>query len=314
MPPIDVPRTASFFIVMNAASGDSDASEVRAQVEDAMARAGRKVFFRLVEEPGHLPEVARQAVQQAVEHEGVIVAAGGDGTIAAVAQEALGKSCPFGVLPQGTFNYFSRVHRIPADPVQAAQLLMTARAHPVQVGLLNDKVFLVNASLGLYPRLLEDREAYKQALGRHRIVAVGAALSTLLHRHRHLRLSMQHAGRQHTLTTSTLFVGNNEMQIEQLGIPMPRRLARGELAAIMVKPVSNARLLWLALQGALGRLDRADDVVSFPLRDMTVRPLLPFGGRVKVAYDGETGLEMPPIRIRVADQPLYLLKSEPAVE
>jgi diacylglycerol kinase family enzyme len=56
------------------------------------------------------------------------------------------------VLPQGTFNYFSRTHGIPLDTTDATRALLAGMIRPVQVGLLNDRVFLVNASLGLYPR------------------------------------------------------------------------------------------------------------------------------------------------------------------
>ena len=51
---------------------------------------------------------------------------------------------------------------------------------PVQVAGVNDRVFLVNASLGLYPDLLEDREAYKARFGRSRWVAFVAGCATLL--------------------------------------------------------------------------------------------------------------------------------------
>ena len=37
---------------------------------------------------------------------------------------------------------------------------------PVQVAAVNERIFLVNASVGLYPGLLEDREAYKARFGR----------------------------------------------------------------------------------------------------------------------------------------------------
>ena len=50
----------------------------------------------------------------------------------------------------------------------------------MQVGLLNDRPFLVNASLGLYPQLLEDREAFKQKFGRSRLVALWSGLVTLM--------------------------------------------------------------------------------------------------------------------------------------
>ena len=319
MQPIDIHRYAPLFVVMNAASGSQDSQAVRETVEREVHRAGRSVFFRMLEPGQDLSTVAARAVQQAVEHHGIIVAAGGDGTINAVAQAALGKDCAFGVLPQGTFNYFSRTHHIPADPVEAVRLLLnTGEAYPVQVGLVNDKVFLVNASLGLYPELLEEREAAKQAHGRSRVVAMWAGLRTLLHRHRHLRLTLQMESgalgkRQQTIKTPTLFVGNNQLQLEQLGMPEAPRVSQGQLAAITVKPQPTWRMVWLGVKGLFGRLGEADEIVSFPLRDMVVQPLLPLGRRrIKVATDGEISWLTPPLRFSVASMPLNLICPTPA--
>lgn len=318
MQPIEIHRYAPLFVVMNATSGNQDAQTVRAMIEHEVHRAGRSVFFRMVESGQNIGQVAERAVRQAVEHHGVIVVAGGDGTINAVAQAALGQDCAFAVLPQGTFNYFGRTHHIPTDATEAIRLLLNSReAYPVQVGLVNDKVFLVNASLGLYPDLLEDREAAKQAHGRSRLVAMWAGLRTLLHRHRHLRLTLQLGSsplgaRRQTIKTPTLFVGNNQLQLEQLGMPEAPRVTQGQLAAITVRPQPTWRMLWLALRGAMGRLGEADEVTSFPIKDMVVTPLLPLGRRrVKVATDGEIAWLTPPLRFSVAEAHLHLVCPTP---
>src|SRR5690606_8101668 len=127
-----------------------------------------------------LPAIASEVVALAAARSGIVVAAGGDGTINAVAQAALGSRCVLGVLPHGTFNYFCRTHGIPEDVELATRLLLAARVQPVQVGLVNDKVFVVNASIGMYPRLLEDRETFKRQYGRSRLVALWAAAMTML--------------------------------------------------------------------------------------------------------------------------------------
>ena len=173
----------------------------------------------------------------------MVVAAGGDGTLNAVAQAVLGSGCAYGVLPQGTFNYFSRTHGIPSDTAQAMQVLLHARAQPAQVGLVNGRVFLVNASLGLYPKLLEDREGWKQQFGRSRLVAFGAGLATLLRGYRSLRLRIEVQGQARNVRTPTLFVGNNALQMEQLGFPLAKDIDGGALAAIMLRPVSRLSML-----------------------------------------------------------------------
>jgi hypothetical protein len=72
-------------------------------------------------------------------------------------------------------------------------------------------VFLVNASLGLYPQSLEDREVQKQRLGRSRLVAAWAALTTVFRDYRPMSIKVEHEGRFLELRTLTLFVGNNRL-------------------------------------------------------------------------------------------------------
>lgn len=140
---------APCFVIHNLGSGHADADDARTRIEQRFAAAGRELRLIGIDRPQRLPQIARETVAQARERGAVVVAAGGDGTINAVAQAVLGSGCVFGVLPRGTFNYFSRTHGIPADTDAALDVLLTARARPVQAGLVNERVFLVNASLGL---------------------------------------------------------------------------------------------------------------------------------------------------------------------
>jgi diacylglycerol kinase family enzyme len=310
--PVQPPSTAPLFVVLNAASGRGDAADTRALIGRLLAESGRRHRIA-VAEPADIAVSARRAAQQALAEGGVVVAAGGDGTISAVAQAAHDAGCPMGVVPQGTFNYFSRSHGIPTDAADATHALLRAQVQPVQVGLVNDRVFLVNASLGLYPELLEDREQFKARFGRHRLVALAAAVATLLREHRQLRLAIELGGVVRDVRTTTLFVGNNRLQLEQVGIDHRQAPERGRIAAVMLKPVGTWAMLGLLLRGALGTLGDAERVDSFQFQRMTVTPWLPYGTRrVKVAADGEVMWLRSPLEFRVSPRPLYLLKP-PAV-
>ena len=209
-------------IICNAGSGSSDAREAKQQIEDVLAAAGRQHDFILVDDPTRLPELARQAVDAAVRDNGAVVVAGGDGTINTVAQAVLPTGRPFGIVPQGTFNYSPRAHGIPLDTTAAAKVLLTARLKPVQVGLVNERVFLVNASLGLYPELLQDREDFKREHGRKRSVAMLAGLRTLLREHRSLMVEVEHDSGREVIRTPSIFIGNNPLQLEQVGLAAGR--------------------------------------------------------------------------------------------
>ncbi|MGC4115264.1 MAG: hypothetical protein QM765_11790 [Myxococcales bacterium] len=143
-------------------------------------------------------------------------------------------------------------------------------------------------------------------------MALFAALATIVREHRPLRIRLESNGRAVTLRTPTLFVGNNRLQLEQIGIPQASVVEQGWLAALALKPVSTAALLWLMLRGALGQLGSANQVVGFATHALTVRPLSLGLRRIKVATDGETQWLKPPIEFRVAPRPLMLIKPPPA--
>jgi diacylglycerol kinase family enzyme len=304
--------TRPCFIVLNAGSGHRDSEDTADTIREVLTAVGRRHQLLLAEQGRDIPRLAREAVALAKAQDGIIVAAGGDGTINAVAQAALGCGQPFAVLPQGTFNYFGRAHGVPQDTRKALDALLAARPQPVQVGLINEQVFLVNASLGLYPQLLEDREAFKARYGRSRLIAMLSGVFSFLREHRQLHVEIDIEGETRRVRTPTLFVGNNALQLTQIGIDGAEALERGRLVAIALKPVGTLSMIGLLLRGALGRLGEADQVISFPLRTLTLRP--PGRGRprhYKVAMDGEVTHLSSPLVFRVSPEPLLMMVPAP---
>ena len=306
-----MPAQRPVFVVLNTGSGRKDREAALAAIEHALGAAGAACQVIKVARGSELPASAARAAALAAERGGILAAAGGDGTLNGVAQAALEADVPFGVVPLGTFNYFARDNGIPLEAAEAAAVLATGREAPVQVGMVNGKVFLVNASLGLYPRLLEDREAFKQQYGRMRWVALLAALWTLLARtHPKLVLRITENGEVRTVRASTLFVGNNPLQLARLGIAEAQAVAAGLLAAIRVRPASAWGLLDMLLYGAVGRLGQAAGVEAFAFREMEVAPLRPRARPrfLKVATDGESVRLKLPLVFRVAPRALRLLR------
>lgn len=312
LPEID-PASSLQFIV-NAAAGSSDAEAKREVIEAALQAGGRRGDL-LFCDPAELSHMSYQAATRATATRTAVVAVGGDGTLNTVAQAAHAAGCAMGVVPQGTFNYFARTHGIPADPADAVRQLLCSVPAPVQVAGINDRVFLVNASLGLYPDLLEDREAYKARFGRSRWVAFLAGCATLLRAQRRLRLRIEMGGKARDMQTLTLFVGNNRLQLQQLGAEPEDTLAGtpgdGTMAALVLRPIGTRSMLGLMLHGAMGRLGEAAGVERFEFQHLVVRPTLPQSrSGVKVAFDGEVTLMRAPLEFRVLAKPLYLLKPQ----
>jgi diacylglycerol kinase family enzyme len=314
--------TSPLQFVVNAAAGSSDAETKRDVIESALRAEGRRGDLLF----GRPDALTRLAATRAIATRTAVIAVGGDGTLNTVAQAAHALGCAMGVVPYGTFNYFARTHGIATDPAEAARLMLGWTPQPVRVAAVNDRVFLVNASLGLYPDLLEDREAYKARFGRSRWVAFWAGCATLLRAQRRLRLHIEQGALVRDVRTLTLFVGNNRLQLEQLGVQPqmgvqpqvqaergPVRLpGDGCITAVMVQPMGTLAMMRLMLHGAMGTLGDAEHVERFEFEHMVVSPTLAPGRRgVKVAFDGEVTRMRPPLDFRVLAKPLHLLKPDP---
>jgi diacylglycerol kinase family enzyme len=262
--------------------------------------------------PGQLVQACQQAARLAAEQGGVLVAAGGDGTINCAAQAALAHECPLGLIPQGTFNLFARQLGLPVEAGEATRALLRSRPEPVQVGLVNQRVFLVNTAVGLYPKLLADREAVKQKLGRRRWIAMLSALKSLLEWRLRLVLDAEVDGEPKQLRTASVFLCNNRLQLQRLGIAedLVAQVGEGRLACLLVPPLDLWSKLRMVAAAVFGRLGTDRELQSVALRSLTVGAR--HARRLKVSTDGEVQWMELPLRFTVAPQPLQVMLPPPA--
>lgn len=312
MQPIQYTSSTKLFVIVNCGSGTNDKDAIVATIEWVLTEVGRAHEIVLIDNPSHIDSTIQETIGRAQAENGAVVVAGGDGTINGAAQAVLGSGCAFGALPQGTFNYFGRWHGIPLEIEAATRALLTAEIQPAQVGFVNDRIFLINASVGLYPQLLEDREAFKKRHGRGRLNALISGIATLLRReYRPLQITMEVDGASQTVPAVTMFVGNNPLQMRQMGIALDRAVDAGRLTAVRLRPVGTMELLWLTVRGMVGKLGEEANVAAFSFRQMTVRTSRTRGKPVKVAIDGEIMWLRGPLDFRVADEPLWALLPPP---
>lgn len=117
---------------------------------DAIARAldavGLASDLRVPDEASAVARLARQAVESGA---GVVVAAGGDGTVRMVAEAVFGRETWLGILPMGTVMNIARMLGIPRDLDEAATLLATGSPRTIDVGEVGGALFLEGVSIGL---------------------------------------------------------------------------------------------------------------------------------------------------------------------
>ncbi len=235
---------------------------------------------------------------------GVIVAAGGDGTLNAVASQLLHQAIPLGVLPLGTFNYVARVLNIPLDVLEAAKVIATGEPRASHVARINDQIYLNNASLGLYPLFIKKRELYNQKFGRFPLHAYTSGLDVLIRDRKQLKLEIEVDHKRYPVETPLLFLGNNQLQLKEMNLKIAQSAALGEVAGVILAKTDKVSLFKTLIQLIRGKLEQAADVYSFSANQVTVYSKK---ATLTVAIDGEIKEMRTPLKIHVEKNALNIM-------
>lgn len=269
-------------------------------VDRAMAVFGSRAELRPFK--GDPADEAARAIRDGFR---IIVAAGGDGTVAGVAHALAGTDCALAVLALGTFNYFARGLGMPETPEEAARAILDGTCHPISVGTLNGRVFLNNVSIGIYPAILEEREATYARFGRYRILAHIASLRTILRFQHPHRMEILQDETQHRIRTPMLFVARSAYQLDQFGLQGADAISADRFVLILAHQQTRFSFLRLAWRLVRRRVDHGRDVLmSTPRRiEVAVRGRK----RMAVALDGEKLRMALPLKIEIAEDLLHVV-------
>jgi diacylglycerol kinase family enzyme len=151
-----------------------------------------------------------------------VAVAGGDGTVATAASVLAGTPVELAVIPGGTLNHFARDHGIPSVIRDAVTLAATGVATPVDLGAVNDRVFINTSSIGAYVLFVRMRDRLERWFG-YRVATVLAALRTMS-RLRSFRVAIDVGGEEAKYETPLVFIGVDERALAppELGGRVPK--------------------------------------------------------------------------------------------
>lgn len=229
-------------------------------------------------------DVARLA-HEAARTSDIVVAAGGDGTVNAVAAAVSGTRASLGVLPIGTLNHFARDLTLPAGLADAVARVVAGQSTPVDAGVVNGHLFVNNSSIGVYPNAVAIREQLRKA-GYHKWTALAIAVWRVFRTYRGLHVRMTVNGREIATRTPFVFVGNNEYTIEGLKVGARERLTSGRLYVYLAPRIHTRQLPRFVLRSLFGYNDVDGAFEIIPTTELTIRSATV--RRLAVSLDGET--------------------------
>jgi diacylglycerol kinase family enzyme len=267
---------SAFLMVANPKSGDEGSGGLEQMVSDHLGEVDT-----LWLEPG--VDLGHAIDEAAGEGKGV-VAAGGDGTVNAVAQHVAGTGTILGVLPGGTLNHFARDLGL-RDMNAALEALRQGRVAGVDAGRAGDRYFVNNAGLGLYPELVYERERHEHRVGKWR--AAARAARQILGNADPVVGTIAADGDEKALLAWAVFVGNNRFGTQTGRIGTRERIDEGtldlRLLTVGKRRASRTRFAWRVLRSRQWRGRR------FVRRDARKVQIRIVGEPRLVSWDGESG-------------------------
>jgi diacylglycerol kinase family enzyme len=280
---------AAIPVILNATAGKGYRSAEAAALEQLFRDAGTQARVTPARSGSEIRTLARRAAE---EHPPVIVAAGGDGTMNCIASVLVGTDISLGVLPLGTLNHFARDLGIPLGLEEAVGIVAARRTVKVDVGEVNDRTFLNNSSIGIYPDIVIEREALRRQ-GYRKWTAFAVATARIVRNYRGLVVKITVDQATETARTPFLLVGNNEYQADGIHLGARSRLDGGRLSAYLAPRVHARELPKLLAWAFSGRARRNHIFESFLAPELRVET--PKRRRLRVALDGEVVLMRTPL-------------------
>jgi diacylglycerol kinase family enzyme len=301
-----------FYVVINPNSGTVLATGITAEVlEEHFAAAGLEAIVDADSETPFAERIER-AVNADVD---VVVAAGGDGTITALAGALAGTDKTLAILPLGTVNALAKDLGLPMDVPEAIAMLRSAQVRKIDVGEVNGRVYLHKVVIGVIPSLAAAREHIR---GQGTWSSKFAFMRFLVHRllrSRRMALAIEpEDGESHIVRVKAVAVACNSYD-QGLGKIFSREnLQGGELYIYTLSTLTIADFVRLSAGMVLGNWQESEALNIETSKAVTIRTRKKL---VKVMFDGEVESLHTPLEVRIRPAALSVLvppDEEEAVE
>lgn len=231
------------------------------------------------------------------------VAAGGDGTIHHVVQSLVNNpDATLAVIPVGTYNHFARDLGIPLDWRAALDIALNGTTQVIDAARVNDRYFVNNVSLGLYPELVARREERGRDYPRWK--ARLWAFYATMNKYPHATFTVETEHHHEVIRSHVFMVSNNSYDLSRIGIEAPRAaLTEGRLSVYWLPHIPRLALFRFIARYLAGRMHDAPGFRSFRTSRLLVQSNHP---HLHVGIDGEVYTLDTPLVIMTVPQSLQV--------
>jgi len=292
----------SHYIILNANAGTAHATGVTGETLLALFEShGLKAIVDTRSEISLSERIADALASQAR----TIVAAGGDGTVTALAAALVGSDRALAILPLGTVNALAKDLHIPLDLPAAVAALVSGEIHSIDVGEVNGRIFLHKVVVGLIPGVAAGREHIRGRQDSFAKIGLLRFFLRRLARSRRIAVAIEpHAGDRRVERVQAIAVASNAYDEGPGQFFSRASLDRGTLTLYVLRHFTTFDFIRLTTGMLLGRWrhDEALEVESVKAVTINTRKKL-----VKVMFDGEVETLQAPLEFRIRPKALSVI-------
>ncbi|PRH85226.1 lipid kinase [Labrys okinawensis] len=254
-------RRALFIVNPNARNGGKGTDAIRKVLETG--------GIHLIEASPEGNEKIADVILRRRDECDLVIVGGGDGSLNAAARGLMETGLPLGVLPLGTANDFARTVEIPADPLKAAELIVTGQPRPMDLGEVNGQLYFNVASIGFSADLAAElSENAKKMFGK---LGYGIVAARLLARSQLFTAYLDHDGTTEKIKTLQVSVGNGKYYGGGMTVEQTATADDGKLDFYSLEVDHWWRLLKLLPSLRKGTHGQWDDVRAFGTTELVIR-------------------------------------------
>ena len=275
-------------VIENPTSGNGFAARTEPKLKDILLQSGRDFEIVHTAAAGEAKSLAAEAVRQGCE---AVIAAGGDGTVSECAAGLFGSSVPLGIVPTGTGNDFIKTVGTPKDPEEALRFILSHQPRPVDVGRINDDIFLNVCGTGFDVTVLDEAAKVKR-ISRGLLPYLIGLIRAIAHNEPvHLELTIDGKKQERDLLICSIangrFIGG--------GIPICPEAdpADGKLNCMLVSGVPKGRIVRLLpglMQGKISSFDVTEPVLCERIRMVKKGMRVNIDGEIRTMDSADFGI------------------------
>lgn len=292
-------------IILNEKAGKTDPYEEIKALAESLPATEYEIDIKYCSNSVEIMSETRRYVKEEFD---TVIAAGGDGTVNTVAECILKTDTNLGILPVGTLNHLAKDLKLPLSTNEAFNIIIE-KPHvlKIDVGRCNDKIFLNNSGLGIYPRIVELREKFRRGgyvKGRAFWMAIFQAIKKIPQIYVELKVGDTEIKKK----TSFVFVGNNIYGLGGFATGTRQSMVDGKLSVWISHRTSLFGLIELFFHAFFGNVKEHEDFDVFEVESLCVETKK---RKTYVSFDGEIERLESPLKYRIDPQILNIIVSKP---